>query len=204
MIELVKNNTTNVMNKHFERLKDANIKTTLEDNKLTIMMDQEIVKYHRNRSTRFNVMYDPMSKYKRLLENKINDSFKNNNIIINEKLLYSPIKVTGYFNNLPSKSSGSNRQIGYMLKNVLYRTKTPDIDNFQKTAFDILNKIAWNDDAQIIEVHMYKNYNINESTKLVIEYIEEENITGRINAEDIEYFGKRILEKIKMIKNGMV
>ena len=51
---------------------------------------------------------------------------------------------------------------------------------------------------------MYKNYNINESTKLVIEYIEEENITGRINVEDIEYFGKRILEKIKMIKNGMI
>lgn len=37
-----------------------------------------------------------------------------------------------------------------------YVVKRPDIDNLSKSIFDSLNKIVWEDDSQIVEVHAYK------------------------------------------------
>lgn len=34
----------------------------------------------------------------------------------------------------------------------VYHTQRPDVDNLIKTVLDGLNKIAWNDDAQVVEV----------------------------------------------------
>ena len=43
----------------------------------------------------------------------------------------------------------------WQLGEVPFTTK-PDIDNLVKTVFDALNTVAWEDDAQVVELHGYK------------------------------------------------
>lgn len=47
-------------------------------------------------------------------------------------------------------------------KNVKFKSSKPDIDNLLKGLFDGLNKIAWVDDSQIVEVHAMKIYDTND------------------------------------------
>lgn len=53
--------------------------------------------------------------------------------------------------------------------------KTPDIDNILKCVFDALNKVAYDDDKQIIEVHALKQYTSSkERIELTLEEIKVE------------------------------
>ena len=50
----------------------------------------------------------------------------------------------------------------------IYHTKVPDIDNLVKFAFDCLNKLAWNDDAQVSELSAIKVYSDEPRTEIQI------------------------------------
>jgi len=43
-------------------------------------------------------------------------------------------------------------------KKIVNCTKRPDLDNYVKLVFDALNKVAYNDDGQIIELIATKSY----------------------------------------------
>lgn len=53
----------------------------------------------------------------------------------------------------------------------LYCTKRPDIDNFFKIVSDALNGIAWQDDAQIIEATIRKQYGTSDKIEITVYYL---------------------------------
>ena len=45
-----------------------------------------------------------------------------------------------------------------MLNNEINVTKKPDCDNIAKIILDSLNKIAYHDDSQVVDLHVNKRY----------------------------------------------
>lgn len=54
--------------------------------------------------------------------------------------------------------STSNKKRISMLNGEIRPTKKPDLDNIAKIVLDSLNKIAYNDDSQIVEIYISKYY----------------------------------------------
>lgn len=48
-------------------------------------------------------------------------------------------------------------------------TKRPDIDNLAKAVMDALNGIAYEDDKQVVELHLYKYYSNEPRTEIELE-----------------------------------
>ncbi len=65
------------------------------------------------------------------------------------------IRITAY-KSIPKGTSG--RKTESMLAGLVRPTKKPDWDNIGKIICDALNKIAYYDDAQIIEAAVHKKY----------------------------------------------
>ena len=53
-------------------------------------------------------------------------------------------------------------------KRIVHWAKKPDIDNIIKLVLDALNKIFWNDDAQIVELHARKDFDAVPRTEVEI------------------------------------
>lgn len=68
-----------------------------------------------------------------------------------------PLSVTirAYF---PLLKSVSKKKKQEMLDGSILPTKKPDIDNIAKCVLDALNKLAYRDDTQVVELHMEKHY----------------------------------------------
>ena len=60
-----------------------------------------------------------------------------------------------------------------MLANELQCTKKPDADNIVKVVLDALNKVAYRDDAQVVELVAIKRWSNTSKLKVVIEEIGE-------------------------------
>ena len=86
----------------------------------------------------------------------------------NTSPLSGPVKVTiiAYFE-IPKSFSKQKRLDAENER--LFPTKKPDWDNIGKVVCDSLNKIAYDDDAQIVESHLFKVYNREERLKVIIE-----------------------------------
>lgn len=69
----------------------------------------------------------------------------------------------------PIPKSTSKKKTADMLQGKIRPTKKPDVDNIAKIIADALNTIAYKDDAQIIEVHVYKLYSQNPRVEVTIE-----------------------------------
>ena len=76
---------------------------------------------------------------------------------MNIKAIFEPVKST------------SKKNMALMLKGEIKPSKKPDIDNICKCVLDALNKIAYVDDIQVIELNVSKKYG--EVGKLEIEVI---------------------------------
>lgn len=195
-------NSINIVKAHVASLEKSTVTTKFEHNKLYIHMDNEIVKYYRHRiNRRSGSIRDPLTKYKVVLQDKIIESLTANEIIIDDETISNPISVTMYFRNTPPASKPV-KKLSYMLLNIIKRTTTPDIDNFVKTSLDVLNKLAWSDDGQVIELHAYKQYDTEKSTDIVVEYLDDANKTliGRINEEDKVRLGSKIINLANKMK----
>jgi Holliday junction resolvase RusA-like endonuclease len=55
-----------------------------------------------------------------------------------------------------------------------YKTSKPDADNVGKLVSDSLNGIVFNDDAQIVDMRVIKQYGLNAQTRVVIDTLQEE------------------------------
>lgn len=69
--------------------------------------------------------------------------------------------------------SKTKRQKAEMLANILRPTKKPDFDNIFKILCDALNGIAYADDAQIVEAHIYKRYSGSPRVEVEVGEIED-------------------------------
>lgn len=91
-----------------------------------------------------------------LYENLIKTSYlqQPNNTIFNDG---QPLKVVVQaFYDIPKSYSKKKRK--QMLAGEIRPTKKPDIDNIAKCILDALNKVAYRDDTQVIELVMKKAY----------------------------------------------
>lgn len=55
-------------------------------------------------------------------------------------------------------------------KGIIRPTTKPDVDNLEKTYFDALNGLIWDDDGQIIDVRTRKYYSVHPRVELKIQY----------------------------------
>ena len=65
--------------------------------------------------------------------------------------------------------SVSKKKTQEMLEGKIYPTKKPDIDNILKSVCDSLNKVAYQDDTQIVEMSQIKRYAEKNYMKVKIE-----------------------------------
>ncbi|MDO5061880.1 MAG: RusA family crossover junction endodeoxyribonuclease [Peptostreptococcaceae bacterium] len=78
--------------------------------------------------------------------------------------------IRAYF---PIPRSKSKKVQEQMHTNAIRPIKRPDIDNIVKSVSDALNKVAYTDDSQIVEVVAGKYYAHNPRVEIVIEKIGE-------------------------------
>ncbi|MGL4875163.1 MAG: RusA family crossover junction endodeoxyribonuclease [Clostridium sp.] len=77
--------------------------------------------------------------------------------------------ITAYYK-IPK--SYSKKRIQGILSGLEYPTKKPDGDNIAKIILDSLNKIAFDDDAQVVELVILKRYTeVNERVEIILEEI---------------------------------
>ena len=67
--------------------------------------------------------------------------------------------------------SESMKKKAAMMAGQIRPTKKPDADNCAKSVLDALNKIAFDDDSQIVELHVNKYYSENPRVTITLEEI---------------------------------
>jgi Holliday junction resolvase RusA-like endonuclease len=83
----------------------------------------------------------------------------------------SPVRVTIKAFHKPPKGK-SKKVTEDMLNGHILPTKKPDADNIAKIILDGLNKVAWDDDTQIIEMMVTKRYSEEPLVAVIIEEID--------------------------------
>lgn len=82
----------------------------------------------------------------------------------------SPVRVTiKAFQKPPKKSK---KVVEAMLNGRVLPTKKPDLDNIAKIILDGLNKVAWDDDTQVVEMMVIKRYAEDPLVAVIIEEID--------------------------------
>lgn len=100
--------------------------------------------------------------------------FQNAGGIITEKPVR--VEIAAFF--APPKSVRKKDKIE-MLANRILPEKKPDVDNIAKIILDALNKIAYKDDSQVIELSVKKIYS--DAAKVCV-HIEEIDMRGDVDA----------------------
>lgn len=208
MAKKKRDRTTEIMKGHTDRLINegkVDVEFNEKERELTIYMNTEIIKYHRHRHTRW-ATYDPMDKYKVELKKLITEAMEEKDIVIPEEYMSMPIVTNNEYITTPVKSGNSLGKIALMFNNKIKRTKTPDIDNFAKTSYDVLNGVVWNDDNQIIESKSKKLYGREEGTILRIKYVPDHGYEDEESTDSRELLKDGIitnedLELARSIKN---
>jgi len=90
-----------------------------------------------------------------------------------EKPLEGSLRCNIYISMSIPKSTSKKKMLE-MFNRDIRPSKKPDCDNIAKSICDALNKIAYNDDSQIVELLVVKTYGEIEQAKIVIESLEKE------------------------------
>ena len=83
----------------------------------------------------------------------------------------APVRVTVRAFHKPPKGK-SKRVVEDMLNCRILPTKKPDADNVAKIVLDGLNKVAWEDDTQVVEMMVIKRYAEEPMVAVTIEEID--------------------------------
>lgn len=124
--------------------------------------------------TIFEVMGSPEGKRRHrssIIGGKIHTYNLEENQLYEEKVRQSFVEKTGQLQSdsknplrlylligveIPKSTSKRKRQ--KMLSGEIFPCVKPDFDNVSKIICDALNKVAFDDDRQIVEAHIYKRY----------------------------------------------
>lgn len=74
-----------------------------------------------------------------------------------QPLLAGPVEVTMRIV-LPIAASWSKRKQAQALDGTVLPIGKPDSDNVIKAVFDAINGVVWNDDTQVVDMHVRKRY----------------------------------------------
>jgi Holliday junction resolvase RusA-like endonuclease len=83
----------------------------------------------------------------------------------------SPVRVTIKAFCKPPKGK-SKKVVEDMLNGRILPTKKPDADNVAKIILDGLNKVAWDDDTQVVDMMVTKRYSEDPMVAVIIEAID--------------------------------
>lgn len=83
----------------------------------------------------------------------------------------SPVRVTIRAYHRPPKGK-TKKVVEDMMNNHILPTKKPDADNVAKIVLDALNKVAWEDDTQVVEMMVIKRYAEEPMVAVTIEEID--------------------------------
>ena len=119
----------------------------------------------RHRMAR-GIVYDPQSSIKRKLKFDAASQIRQQGYL---NALEGPISVRLDIRYPIPKSWLKKRQI---TEN--YKTSRPDVDNISKIYLDILNKIAYDDDSQIVSLYAQKRYSSKPGVSVSIFQLKEE------------------------------
>jgi Holliday junction resolvase RusA-like endonuclease len=81
---------------------------------------------------------------------------------------YIEATIRAYFS-IPKSTSNKKRQL--MLEGEIFPTKRPDLDNIAKIVLDALNKLAYDDDSQVVRLVIEKYYDDNPRVNLTLKEI---------------------------------
>lgn len=84
----------------------------------------------------------------------------------------SPVRVVIMAHFKPPKKS--KKVVGDMLNGHILPTKKPDVDNIAKIILDGLNRIAWDDDTQVVDLTIGKYYSEEPGVAVMVEEINAE------------------------------
>ena len=87
-----------------------------------------------------------------------------------EKDVPLDVRITAYYS-IPE--SASKKKKALMESHILRPMKKPDVDNVVKVILDSLNKIAYHDDAQVVDCMFRKFYSYNPRVVVTIQDIRE-------------------------------
>lgn len=108
---------------------------------------------------RFSVRYNHVQTHTppktKAFESQISFYYRSEGGIKFEKGI--PLRVSITFM-MPIPKSASKKAKIDMQADIKKHTVKPDLDNLTKAVLDGLNEVAWNDDAQIVELHVKKLY----------------------------------------------
>ena len=90
-----------------------------------------------------------------LYENLIKMAYYSNSKVKTDEPVQVNIKA---YMQIPQ--SISKKKQNKMANGTIRPTKKPDLDNIAKVVCDALNGIAWNDDKQVIDLHIVKYYDL--------------------------------------------
>lgn len=131
-------------------------------NTMKFVVAGEIVGKGRPRFTRSGRTYTP--KRTTDYERTIKTAYLNKYSYLSQKALR--IKICAY---LEVARSHSKVKKSKMLMNLLQCTKKPDIDNITKVVLDALNKVAYQDDTQVVELVAIKRWSNTSRLVVIIE-----------------------------------
>ena len=185
---MAKNKTNSVVKKEMDRLDQLGATVKIEQIEPTTFVfnfNFEIMKYHRQRVSRFH-QYDPLSKYKDRVRNMITNSMSASNLEIPENCWKAPFEIDIVCARPPKKGSGSKKSLVYKLLGSIKRSIYPDLDNLAKTPMDIMNELIWYDDAQAYKLSIEKRYSLEEYTKITVKFSPEDPklSVGRLTSEE--------------------
>ena len=185
---MAKNKTNSVVKKEMDRLDNLGPTVSIDQIEPTTFVfnfNFEIMKYHRQRVSRFH-QYDPLSKYKDRVRTMIINSMAASNLEIPENCWKAPFEIDIVCARPPKKGSGSKKSLVYKLLGSIKRSIYPDLDNLAKTPMDIMNELIWYDDAQAYKLSIEKLYSLEEYTKITVKFRPEDPklSVGRLTSEE--------------------
>jgi Holliday junction resolvase RusA-like endonuclease len=102
-----------------------------------------------------------------------------NYIFPNDKPLSIEIKIfkalTKVFYNKNGELTPNGKEA---IENKIFPLSKPDVDNCAKSILDALNKVAYNDDKQIVSLTVTKEYDLQDSVMVSIEEYESNLMNG--------------------------
>ena len=126
----------------------------------------EVIGKGRPRFTRSGRTYTPKKTLD--YERAIKRAYLNKYTYLSKRSIR--IKICAYLEVAKSHSKVKKQK---MLANELQCTKKPDVDNIVKVVLDALNKVAYRDDTQVVELVAIKRWSNESRLKVIIEEIGE-------------------------------
>lgn len=98
-------------------------------------------------------------------ENLVKIAFQNSGQSAFDREAQLKAEIKAFFP-IPKSTSKRNRLL--MTEKYILPAKKPDTDNLAKSILDALNGLAYYDDAQICELHVYKYYSEDPRAEIII------------------------------------